>query len=110
MFSGFLPMRGDVTRASAVAKKTIPFLVDAINDADYINGIVYGGKCGVDEALERIGIAVDDLENFCTSLEVFRGIPDAQHVEALRAGLPRVLADLRAGMFDLEQGIGAAKV
>jgi hypothetical protein len=44
MLSGFLPIRRGVAGVSASSKKTIPFSVDAINDADYINGIVYGGK------------------------------------------------------------------
>jgi hypothetical protein len=37
-------MRGSVAGAGAVRKKTILFSVDHINDAVYINGIVYGGK------------------------------------------------------------------
>ena len=42
--SGGRPMRGSVAGAVAVRKKTILFSVDPINDAVYVNGIVFGGK------------------------------------------------------------------
>lgn len=41
---GFRPIGRGVARCDPAGKKTIPFSVDGINDAVYINGIVYGGK------------------------------------------------------------------
>lgn len=41
---GFRPIGRAVAAGCSAGKKTIPFSVDAINDADYLNGIVYGGK------------------------------------------------------------------
>jgi hypothetical protein len=42
--SGGRPIRGAISGATSCFKKTILFSVDGINDAVYINGIVYGGK------------------------------------------------------------------
>lgn len=44
ILSGGRPIGRAVAGDCAAGKKTMPFSVDALNDADYINGIVYGGK------------------------------------------------------------------
>ena len=42
MLSGGLPMGRGVAGSICSIKKTMPFSVDAVNDAVYINDIVYG--------------------------------------------------------------------
>lgn len=55
-----------------------------------------------DEQWERIGEAVDTLDNLRTSLTVMTGLPDKIHVEALRGGMPTPVSDLMAVIAEVE--------
>jgi uncharacterized protein YidB (DUF937 family) len=45
---------------------------------------------------EKLGSAIDSLENYVTILTVMKTLPDSIHVSTLREGLPQIVSDLKA--------------
>jgi len=55
-----------------------------------------------DDQWERIGEAVDTLDNLRTSLTVMTGLPDRIHVKALRGTMPEPVSDLMAVISEVD--------
>lgn len=86
MLSGGLPMRRGVAADCSCRKKTMPFSVDLINDAVYINDIDYGDKYMPKDAIISAQILAKIAEGMDV-VEAMRAVCGADKVDAMISDL-----------------------